>query len=676
VEVFNDENTGTKIPRPISEVEVKSSLRSIIDATRGQENIKEPVAWNKANAKRHKNGKIFWRNTSSGMGFDIHLDEQLMPPITNYEARLEQPFKVPTNFVSKNKPQEPWVAPVTIEDEPNANGLPCYNKCLLYPRPNLEFSPEEYRAYAHLKRENLQHPYVQLNDEWWGAGRVLKGIRCYPNFARSSKPQPRDELDNFWKPPPVPGLQVVFNNLYNDEEQQEYQTEELLTSKWLQTRNVTVHGAFDMEETVCLPGNKMPRRKSFFPSSSRKSMMPHRVSFVQEENEEEATVVVRESSLSPPPVISKSPGPSEQKAEPEIKMFKDSIEYFDNHFAVPAPPVRKIEIYQDSEEPQPTTNNKSLNVEPLFDVNETCSTQIFNMFIESQAVSTPMGTQKQAPSRHFGTILRELAPPEDTVSAPAVESPVELRKQLSTILETSEHATQSLATSGAATKSTITSSFSPGSNTYSKVLSKNEEGTPGQMRVHRGVGLGPSAVVVEPEKQGGDNFTRRELWEPNVPSVAMLKSLRVQEDKTETIPRPLACFQEDKTETLPRVPHAPVCFQEDKTETLPQIPSAIPEMSILQHSVVVGKCLSPPQIPTLDDENDLCVLFGKTPRKTNTIGSPKRNSDQAAPHFYKVLKGTQNAITSFAVASNTAATPRNGKLEDSIMTNLCARGTA
>jgi len=246
----------------------------------------------------------------------------------------------------------------------------------------------------------------------------------------------------------VPGLQVVFNNLYNDEEQQEYQTEELLTSKWLQTRNVTVHGAFDMEETVCLPGNKMPRRKSFFPSSSRKSMMPHRVSFVQEENEEEATVVVRESSLSPPPVISKSPGPSEQKAEPEIKMFKDSIEYFDNHFAVPAPPVRKIEIYQDSEEPQPITNNKSLNVEPLFDVNETCSTQIFNMFIESQAVSTPMGTQKQAPSRHFGTILRELAPPEDTVSAPAVESPVELRKQLSTILETSEHATQSLATSG------------------------------------------------------------------------------------------------------------------------------------------------------------------------------------------------------------------------------------
>ncbi|XP_044248727.1 uncharacterized protein [Drosophila takahashii] len=655
VEVFNDENAEAM---PVSETEVKSSLRSIIDAARGQENIKEPVAWNKANSKPHKHGRIFGSNTSPGLGFDIHVDEQVMPPITNYEHRLEQPFKFPPNFVAKNKPQESWVTPVTIEDEPNGSGLPCYNKCLLYPRPNLEFSPEEYRAYCHLKRRNPQHPFFQRNDEWWGTGQVIRGIRCYPNFAKSSRPQPRDELDKFWKPPIVPGLEVVFDKLYNEEEQQEYQSEELLAAKWLQKRNVTVHGDFDMEETVCLPGNKMPRRKSFFPSSSRESMKSRRVSSVQEEKEKEETedtVVVREATLPPPAVTAKSPAPIEQKAVPQIKIFEDSIAHSDKQFAVPAPPVCKIDIYEDSEDPQPTLKTKPSNAAPLFDGDETCSTQVFNMFIESQAVSTPKGTQKQAPSRQFGTILKELPPPEDTASAPAVDSPVEARKQLSTILETSEHGTQSLATSGATTKSTITSSFSPGSNVCSKMASRNEECTPGQMRLQGMIGLGHSAVVVEPDKLSGDNFSHRELWEPNAPSVPLLKSLRFQEDKTETIPRPLACFQEDRTETLPRVPRALVCFQEDKTETLPQMPSALPETSLLQRSVVVGKSLSPPQIPSLDDENDLCGLFGKTPPKVNPFGSPKRNSDHTTPDLFKSLRD---------------ADAPSIKLQDSIMTDL------
>ncbi|XP_050743867.1 uncharacterized protein LOC108030943 isoform X2 [Drosophila biarmipes] len=659
VKVFSDENAGTKIPLPISEIEVRSSLRSIIDAARGQENKKEPIAWNKANVKCHRHGQIFGRKTVPGLGFDIHLDEQVMPPITNYENRLEQSFKFPTNFVSKNKPQVPWVTPVTIEDEPNANGLPCYNKCLLYPRPNLEFSPEEYRAYVHLKPCNPEHSYVQRNDEWWGACRVLRGIRCYPNFARSSKPQPCDELDNFWKPPSVPGLQVVFDKLYNDEKQQEYQTEELLAAKWLQNRNMTVHGDFDMEETVCLPGNKMPRRKSFFPSS-RKSVIPHHVSLVQE-NEIEATVVVRETTFPPALVLFKSAGPSEQKAEAKKIVLEDSIAYSDNNFAVPAPPARKIEIFEDSEELQPMAKTKSVNAVPLFDIDETCSTQIFNMFIESQAVSTPKGTQKQAPSRQFGTILRELSAPEDTASALTVESPVELRKQLSTILETSEHATQSSATSVAATKSTITTSFSPGTITDWKVTVKNEEDTPGRIRLQKSVGLGLLAVVVDPEKEDGNNITSRELWEPNAPSVPMLKSLRFQEDKTETIPRPMVGFQEDKTETLPQLPHAPTRFQDDETETLPQMPSAFPEMSTLQHAVTVEKCLSPPQVPTLDNENDLCGLFGKTPSKTNAFGSPNRNSHHAARHHY------QDAMASLAGStSDTAATPSSSKL----MTNL------
>ncbi|EDX05841.1 uncharacterized protein LOC6733180 [Drosophila simulans] len=639
VEVFNDENSEGNIPIS-TETEVKSSLRSIIDSACSQENIKEPVAWNKANAKRHKHGKIFGSNASPDLGFDIHVDEQAMPPITNYERRLDQPFRFPTNFVAKNRPQEPWVTPVTIEDEPNASGLPCYNKCLLYPRPNVEFSPEEYRAYSFLKHRNPQHPFVHRNDDWWGTGRVIRGIRCYPNFARFSKPQDLGELDKFWKPPLVAGLQVVFDKIYNEAEQKEYQPEELLAAKWMEKRNVTVHGDFDMEETVCLPGNKMPRRKSFFPSSSRKSIMPRRVSSVQEEDEkeeDEATLIVKDIPSQVPPKIPESP--CDQKDEPKIKIFEDSDSPRDN-FAVPAVPVPKIEIYEDTEEPQPTPKTR-----PFYDGDETCSTQMFNMFIKSQAVSTPKGTQKQAPSRQFGTVLKELPLPEEP--AHSVESPVEtrsptLRKQLSTILETSEHGTQSLATSGASTKSTITSTSSPGSNAVSKLGSKIEENTPGQMRLQRVISAGASAVVSEPEKQGGDNFLRRELWEPNAPSVPMLKSLRFQEDKTETIPRPLACFQEDKTETLP------------------QMPIALPENSMHNGSLGAENCFSAPQLPTLDDESDLCGLFGKTPPKTNIFGSPKRNFDPTSQLF----KSTQGDRSSFAVTGNKL------ELQDSFMTDL------
>ncbi|XP_039226490.1 uncharacterized protein LOC6529090 [Drosophila yakuba] len=652
VEVFNDENSEGNIPVCNSETEVKPSLRSIIDSARSQENIKEVVAWNKANAKRHKHGKIFGSNASPDLGFDIHLDEQTMPPITNYEHRLDQPFKFPTNFVTKNRPQEPWVTPVTIEDEPNANGLPCYNKCLLYPRPNLEFSPEEYRAYSFLKHRNPQHSFVYRNDEWWGTGGVIRGIRCYPNFARFSKPQDLDELDKFWKPPPVLGLQVVLDKIYNEVEQKEYQLEELLASKWLLKRNVTVHGDFDMEETVCLPGNKMPRRKSFFPSSSRKSIMPRRVSSVQEENEKEedkVTLVVKDIASQLSPKIPKSP--PNLKAEQNLKIFEESGDA-DDHFAVPAVPVPKIEIFEDLEEPQPPPKTRHLNSGPVYDVDETCSTQMFNMFIKSQAVSTPKGTQKQAPSRQFGTVLKELPLPEDP--AHAVDSPVDtrsptLRKQLSTILETSEHGTQSLATSGATTKSTITPSFSPGSTAVSKFGSKVEENTPSQMRLQHLISVGVSAVVVEPEKQDGDNLLHRELWEPNAPSVPTLKSLRFQEDKTETIPRPLACFQEDKTETLP------------------QMPIAQPEESMHHGSLHAENCFSSPQLPTLDDESDLCGLFGKTPPKINMFGSSKRNFDPTS----QVFKSTQDDMSSFVELGNKLeSAPSVCKLQDSFMTNI------
>ncbi|BFG03263.1 uncharacterized protein DMAD_02561 [Drosophila madeirensis] len=689
VEVFNDENNDINIPPSVADTEVKSSLRSIIDAARGQENLKEPVAWNKAHAKPHKPGKIFGRNATPELAFDIHMDEQRLPPITNYERRMDKPLKLPPNFVEKNKPQEAWVTPVTIEDEPNTNGLPCYHKSMLYPRPNLEFSPEEYRAYCFLKRRDVQHPFVLRNDEWWGTGHTLKGVRRYPNFASASKPQPRDELDQYWKPPPVQGLQVVFDKLYNDEEQQEYQAEEILAAKWLEKRNITVHGSFDMEETVCLPGNKMPRRKSFFPpaqqGSSRKSLMPPRVSIVQEEEDDAGEQETASAVLPAPPPPLVVP---QQRIESNIEIFEDSDptpvppKADEDKFAMPAlpvsaapPPLRRIEIYEDSEDPTPPSTSKP-PPSAFFDADETCSTHMFNMFIKNQAVSTPKGSQKQVPARQFGTVLKEVPlEPEEAISpaAASVESPVEtsspnLRKQLSTILETSEHGTHSSAAT--TTKSTITSTAtSPGSGSASHTAltltgrSASEECTPAAVRLHRLGASELSTVGEEPERQSGGNFSRRELWEPNAPSVPMMKSLRFQEDKTETIPR-----------TLPR-------FQEDKTETLPRLPTAMAELSLHQRSAVGAPSLAP-QLPTLDDEDDLCGLFGKTPPKFKTFrlsGSPlqgnassKRICDQTTPDFFgRSIRVEPDVKSSFAMArSQPAAAPSISKLEDSFMTDL------
>ncbi|KAH8277711.1 hypothetical protein KR018_003981 [Drosophila ironensis] len=638
MEVFNDENVDVNMPKAVADVEPKTSLRSIIDAAREQENVKESVAWNMAHTNATKIGKIFGKNELPELGFDIHEDAQLMAPITEYERSLEKPFKFPPAFVSENLPQEPWVTPVTIEDEPNATGLPCYQKCLLYPRPNLEFSPEEHRAYEFLKKRFPNHPLVVSNEEWWGIGQGLKGIRCYPNFAKFSKPQHLDELDNFWKPPPVTGMQVLFDDLYNDEKQIEYQPEELLAIKLVKTRNLTVCGEFDMDETVCLPGNKMPRRKSFFPTSSRKSLR----TITPAQNVEEDVSINPISVQLPVVVASPVAVPQDNSGAPILS---------NERFVVPAPPAPKIEIYEDAEELRPT--QKPSGSGPFFEGDETCSTQMFNMFLKTEAVSTPRCNQKQLLGRQFGNVLKDLSPVEDEAldGRVAVDSPLEplsptSRKKLSTILETSEHGTQSLATSNATTKSTITSvSSSPGSH-VAVTLANKDEYTPCVIRHQRNV----VSENVGRENPAG-NFSRHELWEANAPSVPLLKSLRFQEDKTETIPKPLTFFQEDKTETLSHFPLAP------------------PEISVQQ-------TLTPPlKVPSLDEDSDLCGFFGKTPPKVKPFGSPmlqatsKRVCDQATPEiFVKTFK--KQSVSRLDFKSQLVNPSNIAELVDSFKTDL------
>lgn len=653
--MFNDENVDVNMPPPpapaAAEEEGKTSLRSIIDAARHQENLKEPIAW----SKPHKHGKIFGSAAQHEPGFAIHVDEKSLPPIVDPDGNQLKAFKPPPNFRAKNVKQDPWITPVTIEDEPDKNTLPCYNKCMLYPRPNMEFSVEEYRAYCWFKRRDNQHRYVLRNASWWANDCAL-GVRRYPNFASVSQPQPRDELDAYYKPPNVPALEPLLAKIYNDVEQQEYQLEELLVAKRPQ-KGVTKLGVMDMEETVCLPGEQMPRRKSFFPNTqpgtSHKSVM--RVSYVleeeededkQDEGQEEQLKVAEASAIKiwqddAPAAATPRPTPATSRAAAVA-----SVSPVDDKLVMPPPPTLKIEIYEDDANmpPPPPAAALKPTASAFFDADETCSTQMFNVFIKSQAVSTPKASQKQAPARQFGTLLKAsspeataavataapaapLLPPSDEHGSETAAQPASpmLRKQLSTILETSEHGM------GATTKSTLTStasttaSTSPSLQATSHKSEQAMENTPGPTRFQRQMVSELSVVGEEPTigsaTVAAGNFQRLELWEPNAPSVPMLKSLRFQEDKTETVTRPLmACFQEDRTETLPKFPL-----------TQPDTANAS-KLQMIQQPV--------PEMPTSYDEDDICGLFSKTPPKLKTFGTPlyagnsKRICNQETPEVF------------------------------------------
>jgi len=333
-----------------------------------------------------------------------------------------------------------------------------------------------------------------------------------------------------------------------------------------------------MEETVLMPAEKMPRRKSFFPSiqpgSSRKSVMPN-MSNVMEEDEEKD-----EDGPETNPIkiyVDPTPQPSTSISNPLTTTTSSAkgtvasstsasaaLTTVDDKFVVPAPPMSlKFEIHEDDVFSKPACGKSAHGG---FEADETFNTQAFNIWIKSDAVSTPKAQQKQATGRQFGTLLKDTAtvsplPPlalapasgEETIEVANAQpvSPM-LRKQLSTILETSEHGTHgSSGGTNATTKSTLIPHTSPsdtetlqGSNCTSSSTRLQGVCTPGPTRLQRQMVADLSVLGEEPP---AGNFQRLELWEPNAPSVPLLKSLRFQEDKTETVPRPLmACYQEDK----------------------------------------------------------------------------------------------------------------------------------
>ncbi|XP_004524951.1 uncharacterized protein LOC101463054 [Ceratitis capitata] len=755
VQIFQDENACPNSlaiaaePESSQPEEVKSVVRSIIDAARNQENLKEPGPWNKAHDKK-KSGKLFGRNARNiDLGFSIHEDVEmedeendnfkkpLQPPITDGEKNYNKPFMYPTNFRSKNMPQSVWVTPVTIENESDPRTVPQYNKCFMYPRPNVEFQPEEYRAFCWFKRRGISNEFTAKRNTYWCCNDVNANVRQYPNFAKQSKPQKLGEIDTYYEPEKKKELVICFTELYDSAEKVEYQWEEVMAKRL--RRNNTILMAADMDETHCGVNERAQRRKSFFPSrksiAPRPSIMPVEAKndLVQNEINKPPTQATNSIETTTKLVCASAPT---MKSSLPFEIFEDTspsithplaksdvcdvlvgqqneitatVANSDFQFKTPALPsttssttglskaaiTNKLgfEIYTEpsirESVPSPLTTDGAVGG-VLFDPEETCSTQTFNIFIKSQSVSTPKMIQKVAP-RQFGPILKVVPnPPEistSPISTPTVEnnvrdeqenilkpaieySPLTI-KQLSTILETSEHGTTqgTCTTGGTTTKSSSSTSDGEGereiatrilmphtdlepleeqsresstipneenSNIRSNTTTQNksthieapldlptntpqiESAPPAQMRLKLGsdeqvlpsmptTGFNFSIFEDEQTEQlknkHAGNFTRIDDREDTAAGYAM-RSVRFQEDKTETIHKMLSIvkFQEDKTETITKLPLAtaalPLC-EAEQTGTIPKI------------------TLDPPALPAVKNVSsnldDSFEFFGQTP---------------------------------------------------------------
>ncbi|XP_055854184.1 uncharacterized protein LOC129917952 [Episyrphus balteatus] len=573
IQVFNDDEQLPCDLNPTAEFASDTSVvKVILDSTRNQENLKEAGPWNKPLARKKK---LFTSEPRSALGFEILEDQEVNSPLKKKSADLG-PFIYLDGFVPSNQPQEEWIIPVTIENEITKGLYPSYDKCLIYPRPNMEFSLEELGCYFWCKKRNIENKFTKKYDSYWKAD-IQSGIRMYPNFAK--KNLPIDDKDSF--------KSTDFDPLKNSAHEKmaidiklsypspgnELQFEEILYQRWKDGKkkfkydqNETIAITEEMEETMCTPLDGV-RRKSFFPT--RKSIAPVHISKnVIHEVEEKAKETFEElpapSNRQYRKSILKKPNLPEIQDVSNISSFREEIaeEFaFKPPSSPPAPPVTPAE-------PQKIAFQIFEDEENNFEANETCSTQVFNCFIKPHSISTPKAPGKsvkltnQQPTTEtrqqiqfslseveniaptpVAPIIQNLAP--SLALSPDYDPGLTMRgKQLSTIMETSEHATGS-------TGSTKLSINSPDFElevhqsrlplmanvctleTVDENKSFNDRDTSEKLMIsirqhNKDTSLSSAA------KTNPNEISRLEQPEDTVP---LMPAVRVFEDKTETVPK-------------------------------------------------------------------------------------------------------------------------------------------
>lgn len=429
---------------PSTSVPVNTSVvkTSIVDSARKRENTHEAGPWSKAKSGTGSKGNLFGKSgAQSEIGFDIMEDEEdTFDPIPYIVKTFHLGIQLPGTFVARNNPEKTkWNLPTCIEEPVVPNSIPIYDKFLLYPKPGIEISLEELKAYRWFKARSITAPITERYDHIL-TNTVESGIRIPPGFV--SKNIEQTKFENVEEDPTkddISGFQVCFKKLYR-EDKTELCLEELLVLKYkrglikiLKEEDFEESLDNDMDETLI--GN---RRQSVYPLN-RKSCIARK------------SILPRKSLMPPSEVLN-------EINEPEYTPSR--VQFEENEIDQQTGAVRKsifkrkmeeIICLDSSSSGSSDLKNKCVSETPPrssfgpFNHNDTCSTQQFNFFIKQQSISTPI-SKKSAPKL---IPLEQHSPPPSTLSpekciqiAPIPVTPFSPQtlqlKQLSTIMETTE----------------------------------------------------------------------------------------------------------------------------------------------------------------------------------------------------------------------------------------------
>lgn len=454
IEVLADEEEGATASGGVgTSARNVSVIRSIINSAKKKENVHEAGPWNKA--KIGKKGNLFGNNNAPK--FEIPEDDNL-PPIPCLIKTFEKGIQLPSNWISQNFPQKPWDDVPIVAEEPKVERIiPMYDKFHLYPKPGIEISAEEFRGYLYFKKCGIPAPVVSQYDKYW-ENLYENGARIYPNFFTKNVPQV--ETDKIDTPIDEDGKEIT----------EKLSTEELLAQKY-QRGEIKILTEEDFEE-IEESGIDMDltdignRRESVYPLQLRKSICP-RKSIVPRKSVAPSTLggIVEENENS---VELKSPSPS--KSIVKKRRSEDGLS--------PAPVIKKelLEVQKQVEFKTPAPVEKKVIKPFQFEIheddndngNETCSTQQFNFFLQQgQLMSTPK-SKKPPPSLipiQTPEVKEDKSVEKTEIDQQQQTQVPEMRKQLSTIMETSEQQSSKFSSSQASSVGNETKTPSPNQNT-------------------------------------------------------------------------------------------------------------------------------------------------------------------------------------------------------------------
>lgn len=632
-------------------LENQSIVRSFVNAIRDRENVREPGPWSDAKLSK-KRGPLF--GASHGPRFEISEDAVEFIAIPLLVDNLSRGIQLEPNHKRNNYPQKPFEIAPCDDDKPS--GFPLYDKTFLYCRGlKVDFCPEELRGYRYFKRSGIQNRMTERYDPIWSNG-AEAGIRLHPYHVREFKCDVKSDLktdrppaDSSWD-----DIQTRIRELYAVGRSEELSMEELRLQKWkegkikryIDKKHDDDMLRVDMDETVVQSKRVSfaPARGSIMPPAQmdRKAATPHvgvsGMLMICEEQPEEFSVVLPDSpsktlgSLRKTDKRRSEDSPALKTAPKKPSIDEGGDDDGEEGFAMPKPKSKvAIPIFVD-DEADPVDNKESNDYYP----NETCSTQVFNMFVKSQ--STPLGMKSVARSSvtllpRQNLLLEEIEEPtaalqdenlaqiqqmkssnENTESeslTPSTSNSTQAQKQLSTIMERTETSTIS------ATCSTKSSVSSP---PLGEMIPTEQEQSVNNTNINM--------------KQAGKNLSTIPVELPAIFKVpeTLGKSGEVPADPPKSVPISPFIIHIDSTETMAKIPlvsknalpikMSPTLIDDKENQELVEpIPDEATATTTTTSNLLLRKNLS--HLPQREPVGVNSIMsFKMTTERTNTVPLP------------------------------------------------------